>query len=96
MEFLMKNFKIIFNFVAFIIAILFNASVTADYIIGQYYCYDYPYHHCVYYTRPTDATEIQHMSQPFFTQEPRPIYIIERPTTTYQFYRNMDPEGYED
>lgn len=90
MEFCMI-FKQTFYLLLTIGLILFCKVASADYIIGQYYCYEHPYHHCVYYARPTDAVEVRHGYQPFFTQEPN--YRVYRATPTYQ---NLDPRGFED
>lgn len=70
--------------------LLLSEIVAADYMIGQYYCYETPYHHCVYYARPaSDATEVQHRWMPFYN--PEPAYYPANPA--YRQY--LDPRGYE-
>lgn len=53
----------------FLLLMISVSPAQADYMIGPYYCYEQPYHHCVYYTRPTDVTEMRHKWMPFFDHE---------------------------
>lgn len=102
---MLHSIKSFFSLGIIIISLLTCSSVAADYVQGQYYCYDQPYYHCVYFPasndanqlqsnvynpEPSDASQLQHMWLPFTTPEEQPI----NPHPNRGLHQ-LNPQGFE-